>query len=139
MSDDKAFIDTNLIVYLYSDTDLVKKKRVVQAINEYERFVSTQVLNEFSNVCIRKLSLPLSAVRSAIAEICKICNLVIIDDKTVLEAIRHHGKYGYSYYDSLIIASALESGCRYLLSEDMADGQVVDEHLVIKNIFSSND
>ena len=136
MSEGKAFIDTNLFVYLYSDTDAVKKEKVIQEIDKYERFVSTQVLNEFCNVCIRKLKLPLSNIQSAITEICKTCNLVVIDDTSVLKALAHHERYEFSYYDSLIITSALESDCNYLLSEDMSDGQVINGVLSIRNIFA---
>jgi len=136
MSDVKAFVDTNLIIYLYSDTDTFKKERVIQSIDKYERFISTQVLNEFCSVCTRKLHIPLSDIRNAIIEICKTCNLVIVDDLTVTKALEQHGKYGFSYFDSLIIASALESDCRYLLTEDMADGQIIDGKLTIKNIFA---
>jgi predicted nucleic acid-binding protein len=135
MSGGKAFLDTNLIVYLYSDTDTIKKERVMQVIDEYDRFVSTQVLNEFCNVCIRKLKLPLSDIHNAISEICNTCNLIMIDDTTVVKALAHHERYGFSYYDSLMVTSALESDCQYLLSEDMADGQVINGTLTIKNIF----
>jgi len=136
MSDVKAFLDTNLFVYLYSGTDANKKAYVTQVINKYERFVSTQVLNEFCNVCIRKLNMPIPVVKKAIMEICEICNLVVVDDATVLAALDNHEKYGYSFYDCLIIASAMESGCKYLLSEDMANGQIIDDSLTIKNIFA---
>jgi len=136
MSDSKAFLDTNLFVYLYSDTDAPKKAQVLQTINKYERFVSTQVLNEFCNVCIRKLKLPVASVLNAIVEIMDTCNQIIVDDETVISALGYHEKYGYSYYDSLMLASALESGCRYFLSEDMADGQVIEGVLTIKNIFN---
>ena len=138
MSDVKAFLDTNLLVYLYSDSDVSKRQLVVQTINKYERFVSTQVLNEFCNVCIRKLKLPVSDIHNAIQEICNTCNLVYIDDKTVIKALGNHERYGFSYYDSLIIASALESDCSYLLSEDMADGQIIENQLTIANIFSNS-
>jgi predicted nucleic acid-binding protein len=136
MNDAKAFLDTNLIVYLYSDTDTIKKERVIQTIDDYERFVSTQVINEFCYVCIRKLKLPLSAVRSAVYEICDVSNLVTIDEATSLKALELHERYEYSYYDSLIIASALENGCDYLLSEDMSDGQIIENSLTIINVFS---
>ena len=46
MNDVKAFIDTNLFIYLYSDTDASKRECVSRTINQYERFVSTQVLKE---------------------------------------------------------------------------------------------
>ena len=61
---------------------------------------------------------------------------MIVDDYTVIKALEQHEKYGYSYYDSLIISSALESECSYLLSEDMADGQLIEGSLAIKNIFT---
>ena len=69
MNEDKAFLDTNLFIYLYSDTDVSKRERVVLTINQYSRYISTQVLNEFCNVCIRKLRLPIDAVLEAITEI----------------------------------------------------------------------
>ena len=134
MSVAKAFLDTNLFVYLYSDTDAEKRDAVFRTINQYERYVSTQVLNEFCNVCIRKLGLPVDAIQSALNEIKDICNLVIVDYGTVKSALESHKKYGYSFYDSLMLASAIESGCQYLLSEDMADGQVIEGVLTIKGI-----
>jgi predicted nucleic acid-binding protein len=55
----------------------------------------------------------------------------------VVEALTIHEKYGYSYYDSLMVASALKQECQYLFSEDMSDGQVIERSLTIKNIFTS--
>ncbi|MDR0917129.1 MAG: PIN domain-containing protein [Oscillospiraceae bacterium] len=136
MSDAKAFIDTNLFVYLYSSSDSEKQQAVIQAMNRYDRFVSTQVLNEFCNVLTRKLKLPIPAVRAAVAEICAVCNLAVVDDATVDAALGIHEKYGFSYYDSLIVSSALESECEYLLSEDLSDRQVIEGSLIVKNIFS---
>lgn len=132
---DRAFLDTNLFVYLYSDTDVIKRKQVIRAINQYECFVSTQVLNEFCSVCIRKLALPVSDIEKAVGEIQDACNLIVVDDATVLAALGLHAQWGYNYYDCLILSSALESNCRYLLSEDMANNQTVNETLFIRNIF----
>ena len=132
----KAFLDTNIFIYLYSGTDIGKRQHLMKAINVYDRFVSTQVLNEFSSVCIHKTKLPLWDIRAAIAEICKTCKLLKISDVTVMKALDVHEKYGYSYYDSLMIASALEHNCQYLLTEDMADGQVIEGRLTIRNIFA---
>ena len=135
MRADRAFLDTNLFAYLYSGTDTGKRRQVTEAINRYECFISTQVLNEFCNVCIRKLKLPTSSIEKAVEEIRNACNLIMVDDATVLTALGLHARYGYGYYDCLILASASESKCRYLLSEDMADGQIVNETLTIRNIF----
>jgi predicted nucleic acid-binding protein len=50
---DRAFIDTNVFVYLYSDSDADKRARAYSVLDEYDCQISTQVLNEFSNVCIK--------------------------------------------------------------------------------------
>ena len=107
-------------------------------INQYERYISTQVLNEFCNVSIRKLKLPIASVREAVKEMTNLCNQITINEETVDNALVFHEKYGYSYYDCLMIASALESGCKYLLSEDLSDGQVLEGSLTVKNIFASS-
>ena len=62
---------------------------------------------------------------------------MIVDENTISRALVLHEKLGYSYYDCLIIASALDSNCRYLFSEDMADGQIIEGSLTIKNVLSS--
>jgi len=135
MSADKAFLDTNIFVYLYSGTEPNKCVHISSVINTYHRVVSTQVLNEFCNVCIRKIKLPVPFVKNAVEEICETCELLTIDDATIVKALDVHEKYGYAYYDSLIIASALEHNCSFLLTEDMAEGQVIDGRLTIQNIF----
>ena len=53
-----------------------------------------------------------------------------------MKALGIHERYGYAYYDSLMIASALEHNCQHLLTEDMAGGQVIEGRLTIQNIFA---
>ena len=136
MSGAKAFIDTNLLVYLYSDQEPVKQQAVMEAINQYDRAVSAQVLNEFCNVCIRKLNFKIPDVKQAVEEIRVTCEVLALDDSHVAAALDLQEKHGYSYYDSLIIASALDGGCDCLLTEDLSDGQIIEGRLTIKNIFT---
>jgi len=136
MNAGRAFLDTNIFIYLYSNTELNKSERVSSVISVYQRIVSTQVLNEFCNVCIRKMNYPVPFVKRAIEEICEMCEFFEVNDLTIVKALDVHEKYRYAYYDSLIIASALEHECQYLLSEDMSDGQVIEERLTIRNIFA---
>jgi len=137
MNADKVFIDTNVFVYLYSgnDEDRNKRRLAYEAINQYDCQISTQVLNEFSNICIKKLEISNRRLQNIITQICSYCDIAYIDEDTVDKAIEINAKYGYSYYDSLIIVSALERNCKYILTEDMADGQVIEGNLTIKNIF----
>jgi predicted nucleic acid-binding protein len=135
MHADRAFLDTNILVYLYSDTEIDKRKRALSIIDLYDRIISTQVLNEFCNVCIRKLKFSIPAISVTVQTICQKFSVAKIDNFSINKALHIHEKYGYAYYDSLIIASALEGNCQYLLSEDMADGQVIEGRLTIQNIF----
>jgi len=41
MPGDKAFVDTNVLIYMYSDAELVKQQRAFETLNEYDRYVST--------------------------------------------------------------------------------------------------
>ena len=136
MNDVRAFVDTNVLVYLYSDVDLSKQERAFWALIKYDCQISTQVINEFNNVCIRKWKAPKEDILRAIKRICLYCGVAYIFEDTIQKALGIHEKYMYSYYDSLVIASALEHNCKYLFTEDMADGQVIESRLTIQNIFA---
>ncbi|MDR3243635.1 MAG: PIN domain-containing protein [Elusimicrobiota bacterium] len=137
MSADKVFLDTNILVYLHSDADVLKYKKAVAIIEDYENcIVSTQVLSEFCNVCIKKLKRLPQEIESTIDDILEICELSTVSKETIRQAIYLQGRYKFSYYDSLIISSALENDCKYLFSEDLTDKQEI-EGLVIKNIFAA--
>jgi predicted nucleic acid-binding protein len=62
--------------------------------------------------------------------------LYVLNDNTVIHALSLHERYGYSYYDSLIIAAAIEGECEYLFSEDLQDGQTI-EGVTIQNIYTN--
>ena len=131
----KAFMDTNVFIYLYSEDEGWKQKRVYNALETYNCVTSIQVLNEFSNVCLKKLKMPAISIKAALDEIANGFTVLPTGIETDKHALIIHEKYGYSYYDCLILASALASACEYLLTEDMADGQIIDNQLKILNIF----
>jgi predicted nucleic acid-binding protein len=70
MSDVRAFVDTNIFVYLYSDVDDFKQKRAFFALHQYDCQISIQILNEFSNVCVRKWKVPTENILRSIETIC---------------------------------------------------------------------
>jgi predicted nucleic acid-binding protein len=123
MSGDSAFLDTNVLVYAYSEDDLLKQDIAVNAIDAHRCIVSTQILNEFCNVCIRKLHYPIDRIRKSINEILNACALFVVNENTIKEALEIHMRYQYSYYDSLVIASALKCGYMLLFSEDLQEWQ----------------
>jgi predicted nucleic acid-binding protein len=133
---DKAFIDTNIFIYLYSEDELQKQTISQKAVDKYECIISTQVLNEFCNVCIGKLSQSTDEVELAITEIIEQCTVLLIENHNIKQALDIHKRYGYKYFDCLMLASAIDSDCRYFITEDMADGQIINNKITIVNIFS---
>ena len=98
-------------------------------------FISTQVLQEFCNVAHKKFSPKDIDLETALSEI---ESMVSIHDNTIdtmRKANTVKNKYNYSFYDSLIIAAALDCDCNILYSEDMQNGQVIDNRLKITNPF----
>ena len=131
----RIFIDSNLWVYLYSDRD--KGNIVRNIIEEYfiDIVLSVQVLGEFFNVLIRKIMRTKKEAREIISDLAMNFEVIEIDKSLVLEAMEISIRYKYSYWDSLIVAAALGTGCSMLYTEDLHDGQIINGRLKIVNPF----
>ena len=132
---DRVFLDTNVLVYLYSEDEPSKQSVAVNIFDRVQCVTSTQVINEFCAVCLRKLKMPAGEVYRAIDEIAENCELCYIDMGVIQNALSLHDKYGYAYYDCLVLASAIDNGCRCLYSEDMQHNQFIEGKLKIINPF----
>ncbi len=130
-----AFFDTNIFVYAIVQND-PRSSRAEELLLEGGT-VSVQVLNEFADVVRRKAKMPWDEIRFAIENIKALCpDPLPITLDTDREASTIAEKYGYRIYDALIVASALEARCIVLYSEDMQDGQLIEERLTIRNPFA---
>lgn len=139
MSDD--FIDSNVFVYLFDETDDHKRETadaiVESAIRDRSAAISFQVVQETLNVLTRKvpaLMTPEDAgrfVERTLAPLWKVSPSLSLYRRALDVQMR----YRYAFYDSLIVASALDAGCARLLSEDFQDGQRI-ESLTIENPFA---
>ncbi|MCX7068640.1 MAG: PIN domain-containing protein [Methylococcales bacterium] len=135
----KIFFDTNLLVYLYSEDELEKQAQILTPIKDTEnRWISTQVLNELSNTLRRKFKLEYADIANVIAEIRDNFEIITVQIETIERALKIAEKYRYSYYDSVIIAAALESSCTLLYSEDMQHNQIIEGQLQIINPFKQD-
>ena len=134
---DKVFIDTNLWIYLYDTRDEVKQKKVKALIHDKfdDIMISTQVLNEIYNILSKKIKLVHPAIQEIIIETITNFQVAEIGIIEVIKAMDIKGKYGFSYWDSLIIAAALENDCNFLFSEDMQNGQIIENKLKIVSPF----
>jgi len=137
---EKAFLDTNILIYSQRSDDS-NKRCISQTLIKNGGFaISTQSFNELCNVFIRKYNVDVSKIFEIIHVISELAQEVfIINENTILSALNVHKNYKFSYYDSLIIASALECDCHYLFSEDMNDGQIINDRLTILNPFEHFD
>ena len=130
-----CFIDTNILVYCYTDDEPVKQQKALGIANDSDTFISTQVLTELSNTLKKKFKLDWQAVENVISEVSSDFNVYVNKPATIERACQVADKYQYSFYDSLIIAAALSCNCKTLYSEDMQGGQVIENSLTIVNPF----
>ncbi len=133
MKNKNIFIDTNIILYLFTDDS--KKKEFAQNILSTEYTISTQVVNENVNVCLKKLKLSKEEAFAHGSNLMNVFTVAVLYPSTIKSAFLLSLKYGFSYWDSLIVSVALEQNCKLLYSEDMQDGLLVDGKLRIKNPF----
>lgn len=128
-SDDKIFLDTNILCYLYDCRDLAKQNRAQKIFNELLALgtiqISVQVLQEFCNVCLNKIHIPNEKVHEYLKLFAQL-PVYLNDSQTILSALEIKDKTQFSFWDSLILVAAEETECNMLLSEDLNDGQVVN-------------
>lgn len=130
-----AFLDSNVLVYAFT---VDRRAARAQSLLEAGCSISVQGLNEFANVARRKLGMSWTEIREALTDLRTLCRTIRpVDVDTHDDALRIAERYGYSLFDSLVIASALAAGSDTLWSEDMQDGAVIDGRLRIINPFRS--
>jgi len=130
---DRVFLDTNLWVYFFAKDPLDKAERIADIVNAQlpSLIISTQVLGELYNVLTRKRIFSNTETQSIVSGLTNRTLVVDIDTSKVLQAMELNIRYGYSYWDSLIIATALQSDCSILYSEDMQHDQLIEGKLRI--------
>lgn len=133
MKIDRPFFDTNVLLYLLSEDD--RKADRAEAIIASGGIISVQVLNEFASVASRKLRMSYAEIRDVLATVRGVCQIQTVTVDTHERGLDIAERFGFSLYDSMIVSSALQSGCSVLYSEDMRHGQKIDAQLVVINPF----
>ena len=131
-----CFLDTNILIYFLSKDEIEKQKICQTLLQTKSCIISTQVLNEISNVLLKKFKLEHESVLHVISDLNSHLEVAPISFATITLALRFSKKYKISYYDSLILSSAYENNCSLVYSEDMQDGFVIEKKLKIKNPFA---
>ena len=131
---DRFFTDSNILLYLLSDVE--NKKEIAKQLLRTNPVISTQVITENINVAFKKFkSLTPQQILQHKNFICLLSELVLINEKTIDLALEIKSEYQYQWFDSLIIASALQANCTILYSEDMQHNQQIENRLIIINPF----
>jgi predicted nucleic acid-binding protein len=130
----KAFFDSNVLIYAMVSGDS-RRERAQQLVAQ-GGVISVQVLSEFVAVARRKMRMPWEEVIEALDDVRILFpSPVSIALDTHELALNIAQQYGFGIYDAQIAASALEARCTILYSEDMQDGQVIEDRLTIRNPF----
>ncbi|MFH2065203.1 MAG: PIN domain-containing protein [Pseudomonadota bacterium] len=128
---EKAFVDTNILVYAH-DLDATGKRKIAQKTlsDLWENgtgTISIQVLHEFYVTVTRKIPKPISiAIARGIIENYLTWPLIINDEKTMMHATEIEERYRLSFWDALILAAACRAKAEILLTEDLSHDQEIE-------------
>ena len=137
---DKAFLDTNILVYAYDQHEphkqRIAQKLIADGIERENLLLSVQVLGDFFNVVTRHIPHPMTPDEAQeILAIISYLPVQEIDLAMVNRAIETHKRYQISYWDALIVSAAERAGCTSILTEDLSDGQTYHS-IVVRNPFT---
>lgn len=135
MNAGSVFLDTNVLLYLLS-SDTAKADRA-EALIAGGGVISVQVLNEFVSAASRKLSMSLPEIREVLSAVRASCLVEPVSVDTHELALDLTERFNLSFYDGLIVAAAALAKCCLLYTEDMQDGQTI-ENVTIRNPFVGN-
>ncbi len=130
----KIAIDTNILLYAIDDFYPDKQNVSLKILLE-EPSICTQNISEFINVCLRKWKVPKQKVATLLTTFLTQCNYVPVSETALLNATLIMSRYDFQFFDAIVIASAIDSGCTILYSEDLSSGQLIEDRLTVINPF----
>ena len=124
----RSFIDTNILVYAEASDEPAKQRVALDLLKQLfettSGVLSTQVLQEYCNVAIKKLKLPPAHIRAQL-DLYEQFEVVQVTPAIIRAGHDLHQTRNVSFYDAIVLASAQTAGCSVLLSEDMNAGEPV--------------
>ena len=136
----RFFIDTNIIVYSFDlsvpNKQLIAQELIAMALTSSEGVISSQVFQEFVNFALKTKTNPMTLEQvqrysnKVLRALCRVQSSFTLYQS----AFSIKEKTKFSWYDSLIIAGALEAECEILYSEDLQHSQKI-QGMVIRNPF----
>jgi len=140
---DNIFIDTNIFVYAYlkapkKEADYTKhlqaQKLLSSFTNKQSICISSQICNEYYSALLKN-KIENEEIQKSLNNLIKNINVAPVSKDTILQAFEIKNLYNFSYWDSLVLSSALENRCNIIYSEDMQHKQIIEQSLQIVNPF----
>jgi len=137
---DKIFVDSNIWIYLFTSDDVSKNEIARNFIADNAAkgnilVISYQVINEVGAVLKRKKKFNEEKIQFVVDTMLDLCVIQDFSREIIIKASILRDKMLVSYWDSIIISTAIQSGCQSLTSEDLQNGQKI-QGITIVNIFS---
>ena len=127
-------LDSNIIIYSFGDKNNTKKDIAKKVISECN-IISQQAINESLFVLHQKLNFKVAELQKIHSFLLEIFLVTELNTLTLTKSLDLMQKYNYSFWDSMMLASALVNKCDTLYSEDMQHKQIIEEKLQIINPF----
>jgi predicted nucleic acid-binding protein len=131
MADKSFFVDSNIWLYAFMSFEPGKTEKSIEIVGNTSVILSTQVINELCVNLIKKAEYSESEIQQTIKNIYSHYQVVMIDEKLIIDASTIRTIHLLSYWDSLIVASAISSQCDVLYSEDMQHNQTIQGTTII--------
>jgi len=135
----RCFIDTNIWLYAFIETDNVEKTEMAKSvIQENDVFITSQIINETCVNLLKKVKFPEKDIQPLISSFYQKYTVLEISESILVQASDLRSHYSLSFWDSIVVASASDSNSSILYSEDMQDGLKIKEKLTIINPFQKS-
>lgn len=123
------FFDTNILIYAVDETHPGKTATSRNLLGDVQRarwgYISFQVLSEFASVVMRKRMRSTEMCVRLVRDFAHKLLVVPTNETAVIESIELAGTHRLSFWDAMILQSAINGGCKYLLTEDFSPGTVM--------------
>lgn len=135
-SESFCFVDSNIWIYAFiKQQDMMKSEIAHTLIRNHKIAVSIQVINEVCFNLLKKTAISENDIQKLVKTFFINYRIVVLDELVLLTSSQLRENYRFSFWDSIIVASALNDGIKTLYSEDMQHGLLVNQCLSIVNPF----
>ena len=125
-------IDSNIWIYALAEDDDKRSGIAKKLVKSHDKIItSTQIVNEVCHVMLRKGSISFSDVIGYIDYLYAKTNVVLVIEDSIRLAAQLRADKSISFWDSLIVAIALENDCDTLYSEDMQHGLEIKQLRIV--------